>query len=208
MENHGLTRKTSLNKLNTWLANSYFAELRRLTKCPWSFFEPFFDLPDSKVRVQNDSKMKLDLPIHLKRKSFSELREPIIEPEDGSSPNRRKDLAIFIFTVVCCLLGIFFVFTSLYIYTESIDRFEERLTEKITEESVNLTEAFKNKLVEDEQDEKDDSNDSTEATKILKPGLNCKCGLDYEPGFIPWQVSIASVSENETNHQCSGKHDV
>ena len=143
--------------------------------------------------------MKLDLPIHLKRKSFSELREPIIELDDA--PNRRKDLIIYIFTVFCCLLGIFFVFTSLYIYTESIDRFEDRLTEK--EKSFNLSESLKSDFYENE---KTNFTESTDAPEILEPSLNCKCGLDYDPGFIPWQVSIASVDENEVNHQCSGKH--
>lgn len=127
--------------------------------------------------------MKLDVPIHFKRRSFSELREPIIEPEDGS--NKRKDLVIFLFTVFCCLAGIMLVFTSLYFYTESIDRFEDRLIEK---DRANLSEALN--LVEDKKISSADDQkvNPTEAPESPTPSLNCKCGLDYDPGLIPWQV--------------------
>lgn len=137
--------------------------------------------------------MKLDLPIHIKSRSFSELKQPIIERDDASAQEkRRKELILFLFTVFCCLFGIVFVFTSLYFYTESIDRFEVSLTEK---ERVNLTKALKtNFVVEKEKDNSTEGpkEDST-SSEILKEdpafGLNCKCGLDYEPGFVPWQVS-------------------
>lgn len=146
--------------------------------------------------------MKLDLPIHIKNRSFCELKQPIIEPNDGSPQDkRRKDLIIFLFTVFCCLIGIVFVFTSLYFYTESIDRFEDYLTEK---ERANLTEALKNNFVEEEKVNPTEASkvnfaetpelNPIETSKDSTPTLNCNCGLNYEPGFVPWQVSDLVVS--------------